>query len=54
MKKRKEKEKMEKKDPMKKAEMLTDMRSVATDPNGSYTGVPINPDEEPIQDADDL
>ena len=29
---------MEKKDPMKKAEMLTDMRSVATDPNGSYTG----------------
>lgn len=26
------------------------------DPNGSYTGVPLKPDEErrPIQDADDL
>lgn len=25
-----------------------------TDPLGSYTGVPENPYEEPVQDADDL
>ena len=25
-----------------------------TDPNGSYTGVPINKGEMPVQDADDL
>ena len=25
-----------------------------TDPNGSYTGVPLNPMEIPVQDADDL
>lgn len=43
-----------KKDPMKKAEMLTDMRSTETDPYGSYTGVPADPKEKPIQDADDL
>jgi len=24
------------------------------DPNGSYTGVPKNPNEKPIQDVDDL
>ena len=24
------------------------------DPFGSYTGVPADPDEKPIQDADDL
>ncbi len=24
------------------------------DPLGSYTGVPVIPDEEPVQDADDL
>ncbi len=27
---------------------------IITDPNGSYTGVPKNPDEQPVQDADDL
>ena len=43
-----------KKDPMKKAEMLTDMRSTETDPYGSYTGVPADPKEKPVQDADDL
>lgn len=43
-----------KKDPMKKAEMLTDMRSTETDPYGSYTGVPTDPKEKPVQDADDL
>lgn len=30
------------------------MQSCATDPNGSYTGVPENSKEKPIQDADDL
>lgn len=27
---------------------------IVSDPNGSYTGRPSNPDELPIQDADDL
>lgn len=27
---------------------------IVTDPNGSYTGRPVNPDEKPVQDADDL
>ena len=25
-----------------------------TDPQGSWTGIPAEPDEEPVQDADDL
>lgn len=29
-------------------------QQVLIDPNGSYTGVPENPEEEPVQDADDL
>lgn len=28
--------------------------NIPTDPNGSYTGRPVNPDEKPVQDADDL
>ena len=27
---------------------------IITDPFGSYTGTPTDPDERPIQDADDL
>ncbi len=27
---------------------------IDTDPNGSYTGKPADPEEKPIQDADDL
>lgn len=27
---------------------------IQTDPFGSYTGRPVNPEEKPIQDADDL
>ena len=27
---------------------------IAVDPMGSYTGVPADPTENPIQDADDL
>lgn len=30
------------------------MPSDGTDPNGSYTGVPENRYEKPVQDADDL
>ena len=29
-------------------------RRIITDPQGSWTGVPLNPDETPVQDADDL
>lgn len=28
--------------------------TIVTDPFGSYTGRPSDPDERPIQDADDL
>ena len=27
---------------------------IVTDPNGSYTGKPLDPNERPVQDADDL
>jgi hypothetical protein len=27
---------------------------IITDPNGSYTGVPLDESEQPVQDADDL
>lgn len=33
---------------------IISMKSAETDPNGSYTGVPENPFEKPVQDADDL
>ena len=29
-------------------------RAPVTDPNGSYTGRPLDPAEQPVQDADDL
>ncbi len=40
---------------MKKAMEIaeTGVQSI-TDPNGSYTGVPSDPKEKPVQDADDL
>ena len=28
--------------------------AIITDPFGSYTGRPLDPEEKPIQDADDL
>jgi hypothetical protein len=34
--------------------MLGSMAAESTDPNGSYTGVPVNRNEKPVQDADDL
>lgn len=27
---------------------------INTDPMGSYTGLPVDPDDLPVQDADDL
>lgn len=27
---------------------------IITDPDGSYTGRPLDPEEKPLQDADDL
>lgn len=32
----------------------TKKEKIATDPFGSYTGRPIDPEEIPVQDADDL
>ncbi len=39
---------------MEKPMKIISFKAAKTDPNGSYTGVPINPYEQPIQDADDL
>lgn len=39
--------------PTKAAKELTEMGS-KTDLNGSYTGKPLDPNEIPVQDADDL
>ena len=36
------------------ATMSTDQNRINTDPQGSYTGVPDDPYDKPIQDADDL
>lgn len=40
--------------PMEKALGLTDLSAFQTDPQGSYTGQPLDPGEKPVQDADDL
>lgn len=40
--------------PMEEAMTMTEFQESATDPQGSYTGVPAIPDEIPVQDADDL
>lgn len=43
---------------MKKARSVirvrTDDGSIKSDVNGSYTGVPLDKNERPVQDADDL
>ncbi len=43
---------------MKKARSVIRVRSddgrIKSDVNGSYTGVPLNKYEKPVQDADDL
>lgn len=41
-------------DVMVKPLEIISMENVSTDPNGSWTGVPLNPYEKPVQDADDL
>lgn len=33
---------------------MKEKEPIVTDPNGSYTGKPIDPKEKPVQDADDL
>ncbi len=38
----------------KKVEEIVSMRDLACDPNGSYTGVPTDPMDMPVQDVDDL
>lgn len=43
---------MKKKQSSKKEEKI--FHRPITDPQGSYTGVPENPEEKPVQDADDL
>lgn len=42
------------KSPMEEAMAMTEYQESATDPQGSYTGTPADPDEVPVQDADDL
>ena len=37
-----------------KGKQVPEPEKIRTDPNGSYTGRPVNPEEEPVQDADDL
>lgn len=51
---------MKKGDPRTKAEhrlvaeMVHENEAAQTDPFGSYTGKPEDPNEVPVQDADDL
>lgn len=40
--------------PMEQAEQMTDFAALKADPQGSYTGRPVNPYDVPVQDADDL
>lgn len=49
----KKKERPRAKDKVQYIAKITPIRS-RTDPEGSYTGVPADPDEKPVQDADDL
>ncbi|MGN0778274.1 MAG: hypothetical protein ACI4MJ_03925 [Aristaeellaceae bacterium] len=39
---------------MVKAIIREQQKKNPTDPLGSWTGVPLDEDEEPVQDADDL
>ncbi len=40
--------------PAVEARVQSDFQSVRTDPQGSWTGVPNDPLDVPVQDADDL
>lgn len=39
---------------MKKGDKFFEDPLIITDPNGSYTGRPVDVKEKPVQDADDL
>ena len=39
---------------MEKPLKIISFEAAKSDPNGSYTGKPINPYEKPVQDVDDL
>ena len=46
---------MKKEEKLKGCEERDDKgERIITDPFGSYTGVPLNEDEKPVQDVDDL
>ena len=34
--------------------IVSDPAPIVTDPNGSYTGLPRDPEDKPVHDADDL
>ena len=40
--------------PMEKAREMSKFTAAKTDPNGSWTGRPLDTDDVPVQDADDL
>lgn len=40
--------------PMEKAREMSKFTAARTDPQGSWTGRPLDPCEVPVQDADDL
>ena len=40
--------------PMKKAREMSQFTAAKTDPMGSWTGQPLDLDEIPVQDVDDL
>lgn len=50
----KNKEKKKSSEVSDKLQGMFTMKNTKTDPSGSYTGVPVNPYEQPVQDADDL
>ena len=40
--------------PMEKAKEMSQFTAAESDPLGSWTGQPLDPNEVPVQDADDL
>ncbi len=46
--------KRKRKPPAEEARAMSNFQSVKTDPQGSWTGVPDDPLDVPVQDADDL
>ena len=40
--------------PLRKAREMSQFTAAKTDPMGSWTGQPLDPNEIPVQDADDL